>query len=300
MITVIGSLNMDIVVDTPKVPKSGETVLGDTLEYICGGKGANQAFACARLNADVTMVGCVGEDVFGDRLINNLKNNGVDTTYISKKSEKASGVAIITVNNGDNSIIVIPGTNNLVTPNSLGEEVLNIITKSDIIMLQLEIPVDTVEFIVNFAKEKGVPVMLNPAPAIKLSDSVFKGTTYFIVNESECQFYTNIVINNNDDVMKAIEKLKAMGVVMPIITLGSKGVVFVYKGELVHINGRKVNAIDTTAAGDTFAGALATKLTQGVELKTACEFANLVSSIVVQRKGAQSSIPTLDEVMAIK
>lgn len=297
-IVVIGSLNMDLVTQTEKVPIMGETLTGTAFRTVCGGKGGNQAFAAARLGGNVTMLGCVGSDGFGKELIHSLKEQGVDCSQIGIVEGVESGIASITVCQGDNSIIIIPGANEAVTVDYIKQR-LDVIRTADFIVLQLEIPLETVEYIVNFASDVGIPVMLNPAPAKELPEKLFSKMTCLIVNETECEFYTGIVVDSVESAKIGLQKILEKGIAYGIVTIGSQGAVFNDGKEIYHEPARKVQAVDSTAAGDTFSAAVVVSLLEGKSIKEAISFATKASSIVVTRVGAQSSIPSREEVDAI-
>lgn len=296
-ILIIGSLNLDMVVNVDHAPSIGETILADKIELIPGGKGANQAYAARRLGADTTMLGAVGCDTYGDMLLDNLSSVHVDTTKIIKKDGVSTGIALITVNgDGDNSIIVVSGANAMLTKEDIDNN-MGLIKSSDIILLQLEIPIDTVCYAAERAKEFGKTVILDPAPAPKcFPEELYTYIDIIKPNETELSMLTGI-----DDVEEHLERAAAMirrkGVKNVLVTLGEKGVYLdCEKLGVLRISSPKVRAVDTTAAGDTFTAALAVILARGEDIHKAASFANQVASIVVTKKGAQSSIPTLEEV----
>ncbi len=297
-IVVIGSLNMDLITQTEKLPLMGETISGLTFRTVCGGKGGNQACAAAKLGGNVTMLGCIGQDIFGQDLYHNLEKQGVNCSKIKICDGMSSGTAAITVYNGDNSIIIIPGANKEVSIEYI-EHNLNCIQEADFIILQLEIPLETVKYIISYAAGAGISVILNPAPAKALPDEILRHTKYVIVNETECEFYTNVPIKTIEDAKKGLVKLLDKGMEHGIVTLGSQGSVFNFEGKIFHEPARKVKTVDSTAAGDTFTAAIAVSLLEGNNLKEAVKFATKASSIVVTRMGAQTSIPCRNEVDAI-
>jgi ribokinase len=298
-IVVVGSLNMDLVTQTERVPVMGETLTGTAFKTVCGGKGGNQAFAAARLGGKVTMLGCVGNDVFGKELIRSLSEQGIDCEHISVCEGTESGTASITVCDGDNSIIIIPGANGLVSVDYVKENE-TILKEADFIVLQLEIPLATVEYLVDFASVHDIPVMLNPAPAQKLSDELLKKVAYMIVNETECEFFTGEKVTTVEDAKKGIALLKEKGIRHAIVTLGSQGAVYDMGEEVFHEPARKVKAVDSTAAGDTFTAGIVVSLLEGKEMSEAIRFATVASSITVTRMGAQTSIPGREEVESEK
>lgn len=297
-ILVVGSLNMDMVANVDHIPVVGETILTNSLTLIPGGKGANQAYAAGRLGADVTMLGAVGSDSYADMLMASLKSAGVAVESILRKEDTSTGVAMIAVNaEGDNSIIVISGANAVLTPEDI-ETKMEILKESDIVILQLEIPLETVLYTAKMAKSFGKMVILDPAPVPKeFPEELYQYVDIIKPNETELSMLTGLS-STGDDIVNGARELKNRGVRDVMVTLGDKGV-YIDSEECgaYLVPGHKVNAVDTTAAGDTFTAALAIMLAQGKNIKEAAEFANYVSSIVVTRKGAQSSIPTLEEVM---
>lgn len=295
-ILVIGSLNMDLVVTTHKVPRIGETVLGNGFMTVPGGKGANQAVAAARLGAQVDMIGCVGDDLFGKELIGNLKANGVGTECIRTIKDVPTGVAMIVVNQGNNFIIVDPGANYEVSC-KLIEELEYKIKQSNIIVIQLEIPLDTVKTAINIASENNKKIILNPAPAQHLPDDILNKVSLLTPNETECEILTGIQINSIDDASRAIEHLVNKGVRQVIVTMGSKGAVYNIGNNIIHKPVRKVEVVDTTAAGDSFTAAVAIGMSKGFDFEKSVEFANIVGSLTVTKKGAQSSLPYINEVL---
>lgn len=282
-ITVIGSINMDLVTNTNQIPKVGETLLGDSFHTIPGGKGANQAVAAVRLGADVTMIGAVGNDSFGHLLVGNLINQGINTKSIMKVEDTSTGIATIIVSNGDNSIIVVPGANHHITPEVIDKHE-DKIKDSNILLLQLEIPLKSVIRAVELAKKYGVRTILNPAPIQKLPIELLNMVDYLTPNEHE----QALLFTSVDGTDEVLEKLKEKC----IVTKGSKGVMIFKNGEEIEIPSIRVEAVDTTGAGDTFNGALATALCDGLELEQACRFANIAGAISVTKLGAQTGMPT--------
>jgi ribokinase len=296
-ILVIGSSNTDMVIKTEKMPVPGETILGGTFLMNPGGKGANQAVAAARLGGNVTFITKRGDDLFGKQAVGLFMREGIDIRYVVKDPELPSGVALITVDSsGENSIVVAPGSNGNLQPEDIPYKVFNA-EKYRILLLQLEIPVLTVEFSVKNACEKGIKVILNPAPAQKLSDELLACTWLITPNETEVEILTGIHINNNSTAEEAALSLQKKGVKNVIITLGASGA-FIKSVEFTGmVPGIKVEAVDTTAAGDVFNGALSVALAEGTELKDAVIFANKAASISVTRLGAQASAPYRNEII---
>nr|WP_304213989.1 ribokinase [Fredinandcohnia onubensis] len=294
-VVVVGSLNVDMVVNVKERPEWGETVLGHGFFTGNGGKGGNQAYAAAKLGASVAMLGCVGDDLFGEQLLNGLNEVGADTSYIKKVSGVSSGVAVISVNaEGDNSIVVSPGANDHVTPEYVRQHE-QVIRKAKLVMIQLEIPMDTVIEVANIAHIHNIPVMLDPAPARKLPDELLKNVAYIVPNESELGVVADTKITDVESSKTASAWLLNKGVGTVFAKLGGKGVVVSREENVFAVDPHAVVAVDTTAAGDAFAGALATALASGKNLQEATEFANAVGALTVTKKGAQASMPTLDE-----
>jgi len=302
-ICILGSLNMDVVLNIETMPKIGETIFAQSLTNIPGGKGANQAVASKQMGSDVYMIGKVGLDNNGDFLVNELGRHGINTEYVFKDDKETTGTAIITVNRqGNNSIVVVSGANMSISIDELKQS-YSIIKDCDVIIAQFETPSEITLAAFNYAKSHGLITILNPAPAKKIDKNLLKFTDIIIPNETEAYELTGILVEDLDSAKKAGLCFIEMGVNYVIVTLGSKGAALITKEKKELIPAIVVKAIDTTAAGDSFIGAVASKL--GVEelsyenLKKAIGFANKVSSIVVQRSGAQPSIPTIKEVVDI-
>ena len=294
-ICVIGSLNMDLVVNVDTMPKPGQTIIGSNFKEVPGGKGANQAVAMARLNGNVSMIGKVGEDGFGQTLINSLKNDKVDTTYI-QTAKGATGVALITVDkNAQNSIVVSPGANFEVKEDDIDNNI-EAIKNSDIVVLQLETPLNTIKYALNKAKELNKYTILNPAPAIKLDDEIIKNVDLLTPNETELEIISGVSIETEEDIQKAAQIMIEKGVKELIVTLGSKGSLYINKEKSMFKKAYKVEAVDTTAAGDSYTGALAVALSQDKCIEDAMDFASKVGALSVLKEGAQSSLPTLEDV----
>ena len=295
MKNIIGSLNMDLVVNVDTMPKPGQTIIGSNFKEVPGGKGANQAVAMARLNGNVSMIGKVGEDGFGQTLINSLKNDKVDTTYI-QTSKGATGVALITVDkNAQNSIVVSPGANFEVKEDDIDNNI-EAIKNSDIVVLQLETPLNTIKYALNKAKELNKYTILNPAPAVKLDDEIIKNVDLLTPNETELEIISGVSIETEEDIQKAAQIMIEKGVKELIVTLGSKGSLYINKEKSMFKKAYKVEAVDTTAAGDSYTGALAVALSQDKNIEDAMDFASKVGALSVLKEGAQSSLPTLEDV----
>lgn len=296
-ITVVGSLNMDIVIETPHMPTGGETVSGRNVTLVPGGKGANQAYAVGKLGGNVTMIGAVGQDAAGDALLENLKKVNVNVSGIRRMEQGVTGQAYITVDDqGENSIILIAGTNGLVTKELIDDNI-DILRESDIVIMQLEIPLDVVEYTKELAIKEGKTIIVDPAPAVTdIPNHFWKGIDYIKPNETELAILTGLKMETRDEIVQGARMMIEKGVKNVIVTLGGDGCLFVTKETEEFFPSHKVKAIDTTAAGDSFTAAFALALSQGKEYKEAIELGQKVSSIVVTKKGAQTSIPTMEEV----
>jgi ribokinase len=295
-ILVIGSSNTDMVIKTEKLPAPGETILGGIFLMNPGGKGANQAVAAARLGGKVTFIAKRGNDLFGNQAVGLLMREGIHTQYIVKDMEYPSGVALITVDSkGENSIVVAQGSNGNLLQEDIPDAVFET-KKYEILLLQLEIPISTVEYSAVAASEKGIKVILNPAPARKLSDKLLMHTWLITPNETEAEIITGVRITDIPSAEKAAELIQERGVKNVIITLGEAGAYVKSDNFTGLIQGIKVIPVDTTAAGDVFNGALAVALSEGKALNEAVVFANKAASISVTRMGAQASAPYRNEI----
>ena len=297
-IFVVGSTNMDMVVKTSHIPVPGETVLAGSFFMNPGGKGANQAVAIARLGGDVAFVSRVGNDVFGKQSSRLLDDEGINTLYMTSDEQLPSGVALITVDEvGENSIVVASGANGNFLPQDL-DEALAEITRAGIVLMQLEIPLETVSFVAKYAASKGVKVVLNPAPATALSLELLGFIDLIIPNQHEAEMISGIKVKNTTDAARAAKAIHEMGVKNVVITLGALGAVVCEGGEIAVVSATKVSAIDTTAAGDAFCGALVVGISESRSLLESVEFACKVAGMSVMRLGAQSSMPYRYEVIA--
>ena len=297
-ILVIGSLNIDMVMKVDHMPTVGETILCDGMKLVAGGKGANQACAAGRLGTDVTMLGAIGNDSHGEMQRDSLQRSGVDVSGLITKERVSTGTAFITVNKeGNNSIVVVQGANEQFTPEDI-EAHRDLLEECEIVILQLEIPMDTVLYAVKLARTLGKTVILDPAPVPEhFPEELYQYVDIIKPNESELSRLTGIADTQNH-LEEAVQIVKDHGVKNVLVTLGGDGVYLDTENESpVHIPAKKVEVVDTTAAGDSFTAALAAMLLEGKTLKEAAEFANQVSAIVVTREGAQDSIPTLQEVL---
>lgn len=295
-IIVVGSANTDMVVKTEKLPLPGETKLGGTFFMNAGGKGANQAVAAARLGGHVTLVAKVGNDIFGKQTIDVLKKESIETGYVFIDESTPSGIALIMVNKeGENCIVVAPGANaNLLTADI--EKVKNI-GEAEIILMQLEIPMETIAAVVRNAKANGQRVIINPAPAQKLEAELLNGLFLIIPNETEASLLTGITVEDEATASQAAGIFLNKGVQNVIITLGKQGAYFQNDTLKFKINAPIVQALDTTAAGDTFCGSIAVAITEKMDWEKAIKFAVVAASISVTRLGAQSSIPYKKEIV---
>lgn len=295
-IVVVGSTNTDMVVRSDHLPDPGETILGGRFFMNQGGKGANQAVAASRLGGEVLFISRTGDDLFGKQSIQNLKNEGIDTRFVGVDTELPSGVALITVDKkAENCIVVAPGSNMNLRPEEI-EKAMHQIEMAKIVLIQLEIPIDTVEFVIQSALRNKQKVILNPAPAKKLSPSLLNGISIITPNETEAEKLTGISIKNIDSAEKAAEVLRTYGIANVLITMGARGTYVSTNQYSEMIPAPKVNPVDTTAAGDTFNGALAVAVSEGKDIRNAVIFANLAAAISVTRPGAQASTPFRREV----
>jgi len=296
-IIVIGSSNTDMVIKTEKIPMPGETILGGTFLMNPGGKGANQAVAASRLGGKVTFIAKIGDDLFGNQITGILKKEGIDTSYIVKDSGLPSGIALITVDEeGENSIVVAPGSNHNLMVQDIDSDILTG-DKFKVMLLQLEIPLMTVEYAALTAAESGIKVILNPAPAQKLHDYLLRHIWLITPDESEVEILTGIKVHNQFTAEAAATSLLKRGVKNVIITMSARGA-FVKSEDFTEMfPGIQVKAVDTTGAGDVFNAALAVATAEGKGLRDAVIFANKAASICVTRMGAQASAPYREEII---
>jgi len=295
-IIVVGSANTDMVVQTPRIPRPGETLLGGRFTLASGGKGANQAVAAARAGGHVTFICRLGRDIFGDRCLKGFQEDGLETQWIQRDAKEPSGVALIAVaKDGENSIVVAPGANGRLSR----QDVLKaapVFSTAKVVLVQLEVPMDTVQAAIQHACKAGAIVILNPAPAQPLTDSILKRVSILTPNETEAEHLTGIKVENPKTAARAAEVLRSKGVKTVIVTLGAHGVWVSAPDISTHLPGFKVQAVDTTAAGDVFNGALAVALAEGRPLREAVRFAQAAAAISVTRLGAQPSAPTQREI----
>ncbi|PMC35913.1 ribokinase [Bacillus sp. UMB0899] len=293
-IVVVGSINMDLVIFTNRFPNKGETIIGEEFHRIPGGKGANQAVAAKRLGANVDIIGCIGDDIYGKEVIGILDNEDIGTECISIIPNKNTGIALITVNkHGENKIILSQGANSNLSPTQIRNSE-HLIKKANVLLLQLEIPIESIVESVKIAKRHNIPVILNPAPAIKLEPALLEQIDYLIPNETESK---QLVGKDFGDTEEIIDTLKEIGVSHTIVTLGEKGVVFNDQtGKIIHIDAHKVKAIDTTGAGDAFNAAFGVSIAEGKTITESIHFAQTVAAYSVTKSGAQPSFPNRSEV----
>ncbi|HTE10957.1 MAG TPA: ribokinase [Chitinophagaceae bacterium] len=295
-IVVIGSSNTDMVIKTSKFPVPGETILGGEFFMFSGGKGANQAVAAARMGAEVILICKTGNDIFGQRAIDEFKKEGIITAYIQKDNNTASGTALILVDdNGENEIVVAPGANETLTAIEI-QAAEKVIAGATILLLQLEIPVNSVLFAAKKGYEAGTKVILNPAPAQKLPDEIFPCLYLVTPNETEAEILTGIKVSDLASASKAAVVLLQAGVQNVIITLGAQGAFFKNENIEMLVKAPVVKAIDTTAAGDVFNGVLAVEITSGAAWEAAISIACKAAAVSVTRMGAQASMPYRKEV----
>lgn len=297
-IVVVGSLNMDLVVQVPTIPAPGETVLGNNFVTIPGGKGANQAVAAARLGANVSLIGRVGRDAFGEQLLANAQREGIDVTHVGRDETVASGVAMIAVDaNGQNSIAVASGANFCLTAAHVREAWAGL-GQVDLLVMPLETKLETIETAVSLANQSGTKVILNPAPAQKLPPHILAGVDVLVPNEPETAQLTGLPINTQAETQQAARQLLHMGVGNVVLTLGSRGALALTgaDGQFTQVDPYAVQVVDTTAAGDAFVAGLAVGLGEGKPLVEAVRFANAVGALAVTKQGAQPGMPTRADV----
>lgn len=305
-IAVVGSINMDLVVRCSRLPKPGETILAGSAEEVCGGKGANQAVAAARAGGDVAMIGRVGNDAFAERLVTNLSECGIDTRAVSASSGFSSGIALVAVeDSGQNSIMVVPGANAWVTPEDVRNHEQAVIS-SDILMVQLEVPLAAVAEAIRIARDHRIPVILDPAPAPDVwpgtlaadegNEKPLKGISVICPNESEAARLTGISVETLEDAEEAARRLHRQGAAAVAVTLAERGVLLFDGTTMQHIRPFAVNVVDTTAAGDAFAGALAVRWVESGDLAEAVRFASAAGALATTRHGAQVAMSTREEI----
>jgi ribokinase len=293
---VAGSINMDVVATADRHPQVGETVAGKAVLYFPGGKGANQAVAAAKLGASSTLIGRLGVDAFGQELRTFLAAQGIDLALVKDTAEAHTGTALITIANADNTIVVVPGANALVSADDVSAAIL---AKGDVAVSQFEIPLPAIRAFFQRARAAGATTILNPAPAIKFGRELLDLVDVLVLNETELALLAGTELRDSDDdarFVEAIRLLQTRAEQTVCVTLGRRGVLAVVNGEASVIAGRAVKAVDTTGAGDCLVGALAAQLARGSAILDALNYANAAASICVQRMGASPSMPTAVEV----
>lgn len=287
-LAVVGSINMDMTVTAPRIPLKGETLMGESIRYIPGGKGANQAVAMAKLGAEVEMFGCVGADSNGEKMLQNFKEVGVKTNHIQVLKDVPTGIAMITVGDNDNTIVVVPGANGKVNKAYI-DSVKSELESFDMVILQHEIPLDTVHYVVEICHEKGIKVVLNPAPAAEVPMEIIEKVTYVTPNEHEAVLIFGDKLTTEELLKKYPEKL--------VITQGARGVsTCLVNGEVLTVPARRAQVVDTTGAGDTLNGAFSVQIATGKDMESALIYANTAASLSTEKFGAQTGMPTAEEV----
>ncbi|MFW5832101.1 MAG: ribokinase [Prolixibacteraceae bacterium] len=295
-IVVIGSSNVDLIMKMDHLPGKGETVTDAEFFQVYGGKGANQAVAAARAGGNVSFVNCVGEDAYTPQMVQNYKDDGIDARFVFHESGVASGHALVMIGSeGNNYLSVAPGANYRLTPEKI-DDAMPVIGEAAIIVMQYEIPADTIKYVIDIANKRNIPVLWNFAPARAFDLSYIPKVNILVLNEVEAGFLAQMPVENETDAEKAAVKLIKQGVEKVIITLGSKGAFVVTKDQKVRVPAFNVNAVDTTAAGDTFCGAYAVANVEGKSPEEALRFASAAAAISVTRMGAQPSAPTRKEI----
>lgn len=298
-IVVVGSSNTDMVIKAGHLPAPGETILGGTFFMTQGGKGANQAVAAARLSGQVTFIAKIGADVFGKQSLQLYDKEGIDTRYISTDENSPSGVALINVDdNGENCIAVAPGANGTLSVNDISKAKISL-ESAPIILMQLEIPIETVRYVAELAEANNIKLVLNPAPACPLPDDLLRKISIITPNKKEAEMLTRIKIADINSAKEAAKMMSGKGIETVIITMGSEGALIFEKGTFKVVPAIKVKAVDTTAAGDVFNGALVVAMSEGKDMIQAVQFANVAAAVSVTRLGAQASAPHRNEVEAL-
>ncbi|MFY1663483.1 ribokinase [Pseudomonas sp. Pseu.R1] len=296
-VVIVGSLNMDLVTRAPRLPRAGETLAGQSFVTVPGGKGANQAVAAARLGAKVAMIGCVGNDAYGEQLRAALLAEGIDCQAVTAVAGESTGVALIVVDDSSqNAIVIVAGGNGHVAP-AVVDRFDALLSQAQVVICQLEIPVETVGHVLKRSRELGKIVILNPAPAVgPLPDDWYPWIDYLIPNESEATALTGLPVDSVTTAQAAAATLMKAGVGKVIVTLGEQGALFATQASAQHFAAPKVQAVDTTAAGDTFVGGFAAALAEGKSEAEAIRFGQVAAALSVTRSGAQPSIPTVEDV----
>lgn len=295
-LAVLGSINADHILNLAHFPRPGETVIGQKYQIAFGGKGANQAVAAGRAGANIAFIACVGADDIGERICQQLAQDNIDTHPVEAVEGESTGVAMIFVNGeGENNIGIYSGANAALTPQYV-ERHQQVIAQADALLMQLESPLDSVLAAATLARQHQTRVILNPAPATKLSDDLLALIDIITPNETEAEILTGIAVNNDDDAARAAAALHEKGIATVLITLGRRGVWLSENGKGQRIAGFEVNAVDTIAAGDTFNGAFITARLEGKAMHDAIRFAHAAAAIAVTRSGAQPSVPWRAEI----
>jgi ribokinase len=294
-ISVIGSTNVDFIMKMPRLPKVGETITDGVFNQTYGGKGANQAVAAARAGGEITFVTCLGDDDFADKIIQNFKSDAIETKFIQKVKGVSTGTALVMIGESDNYLSVAPGSNNELSVNQVNMS-LNAIESSEFIIIQLEIPEQTNKYILDLAIKSGKKVLLNYAPPLQFDKSYLKKISVLVANETEAEFITGKKVETEEEVIQAANDLFELCPHTVIITLGKKGCYVKTANETFFSKGFIVNAVDATAAGDTFCGSLTVAITEGKNLKDAVRFAQSAAALAVTKLGAQPSIPHREEI----
>ncbi|ERZ11346.1 ribokinase [Pseudomonas aeruginosa] len=296
-VLVVGSLNMDLVVRAPRLPRGGETLAGQSFTTIPGGKGANQAVAAARLGAGVAMIGCLGDDAYGDQLYRALQAEGIDCQGVERVAGESSGVALIVVDDSSqNAIVIVAGGNGHLSPAVLARHE-HLLEQAQVVVCQLGSPLETVGHVLRRAHALGKTVILNPAPATRdVPADWLPLVDYLVPNETESELLCRLPVDSLESAGRAAERLREMGAGRVIVTLGAQGALLVGEGRVEHFPVARVKALDTTAAGDTFVGGFAAALARGLDEAAAIRFGQAAAAISVTRLGAQTSIPSREEV----
>lgn len=298
-IVIVGSLNIDLVTNSKRFPDEGETIIGGDFEKYPGGKGANQAVAAARLGGRVSIIGCVGDDFHGHQIKNDLKKENINTSAVFTARDIKTGIAQISTANKQNKITVIPGANYHLKAQMI-QASKEKIKQADIVLLQLEIPMSSIFETIKIAAAENVPVILNPAPAKNLPESILSGVSFITPNDGELSLLTKTDLKTQDDYRCAINKINNSGINNVIVTRGQDGVAFNKGKSIYQLKSNSVNVVDTTGAGDTFNGALAVSLAEGKDLYEAIEFANIAAALSTTKEGAQTGMPFKNDIETYK
>lgn len=295
-IVVVGSLNMDLVIEVDRIPKIGETIKGEEMSYLIGGKGSNQAVAACRLGNEVSMIGCVGKDTFGDKILKHLKEEGVNVDGVKIDEATFTGIATIFKTKEDNSIVVIPGANDFCNKGLIDDNIEKI-KSADILITQLEIPIETVAYALKVAKENGVKTILNPAPAREISKEILQNVDFITPNETEFEIISNKTFKDGNELEEAmIAWQNENPSTRLVVTRGKDGSSYVECNKVETMKTIKVDVVDTTGAGDTFNGALAHGISHELPMNEVVTFAGTAASLSVTKFGAQTGMPKFEEV----